>query len=268
MKFKEIAAAYEVLSSPEKKSHYDRFGSVDDNAGGFRRGEHVDPFDLFQAFFGGAHPDLFEQMGARGGNGFGGIHFANFGGHHGGVRFQQRAPPRTVATIQVSLDDLYKGGKRKVNNEEIEIKRGMKSGERVKGERNEYMIQELVHANFTRNGDDLVYTAIVSFTEWLLTGKSEYIIKHIDGTSSLTVSLKPILDVFFEPSVVVKNKGMPRQNFHTFGDLHVYSSFLSKSSRQQIYQLIKAVGSVIIMILVMLNPSLLFLVLLVKPLLT
>ncbi|MFI5043476.1 MAG: molecular chaperone DnaJ [Acidimicrobiales bacterium] len=51
-RFKELASAYEVLSDPDKRSKYDRFGTTD----GFEMG---DPFgggglgDIFDAFFGG-----------------------------------------------------------------------------------------------------------------------------------------------------------------------------------------------------------------------
>lgn len=54
-KFKEISHAYEVLSDPERRSHYDRFG-VDPSAspGGSGQGGFDAGFgDIFEAFFGG-----------------------------------------------------------------------------------------------------------------------------------------------------------------------------------------------------------------------
>ena len=56
-KFKEIAHAYEVLSDPDKRAHYDRFGDAGPGMGGMG-----DPFggggfgDIFDAFFGGGSP--------------------------------------------------------------------------------------------------------------------------------------------------------------------------------------------------------------------
>lgn len=52
-KFKEVSTAYAVLSDPDKKAKFDRFGVTDDQgAGGFQGGQ-VDFGDLFDMFFGG-----------------------------------------------------------------------------------------------------------------------------------------------------------------------------------------------------------------------
>src|SRR5437879_5217460 len=62
-KFKEAAEAYEVLSDPERRATYDRFGLE-----GLRRGGYAPDFesfgsvaDIFEAFFGGSSPfgDMF-----------------------------------------------------------------------------------------------------------------------------------------------------------------------------------------------------------------
>ncbi|KAM7479622.1 hypothetical protein LguiA_027835 [Lonicera macranthoides] len=74
-KFKEISAAYEVLSDDEKRSLYDRFGEAglqeeyDGSAGG---PQGVDPFEVFEAFFG-------DSSGFFGGR-----------GEHGGINLNSR----------------------------------------------------------------------------------------------------------------------------------------------------------------------------------
>ncbi|KAL3724834.1 hypothetical protein ACJRO7_029924 [Eucalyptus globulus] len=71
-KFKEISAAYEVLSDEQKKSMYDQFGEAGlqgeyDGSGGDSQG--VDPFEVFGAFFGGPE-ELFGDRGEQGGLNF------------------------------------------------------------------------------------------------------------------------------------------------------------------------------------------------------
>jgi len=81
-KFKEVSQAYEVLSDPQRRESYDRFGH--DGAQGNPFGQAGSVQDVFDMFFGG------------GGNPFGG--FGGFGGQ------ARRAGPQPGPDAEISLD--------------------------------------------------------------------------------------------------------------------------------------------------------------------
>ena len=94
-KFKEAAEAYEVLSTPEKKSRYDQFG----HAG------------MGQGFGGGAGmnmDDIFSQFGDIFGGAFGG----SFGGSRGGSRVVKGSNLRVK--MKLTLEDIANGVKKKI----------------------------------------------------------------------------------------------------------------------------------------------------------
>ena len=220
-KFKEINAAYEVLSDAEKKQQYDQFG--DQMFGGqnfhdFARGQGqgVDLDEILRQMFGG---------GGAGG-GFGGGQQGGFGGF-GGPDLDMQA--RIVIPFMVSIT----GGKHNVSANgqsfDIKIPAGIKSGEtmRVRGKGKQYqgqagdlLIKVDVSASneYDRKGDNLYKTFDVPLKEALFGGKIAV------NTPEKEVSLKVPANTKNGQKFRLKGKGVADRKTAMKGDLYLVAN--------------------------------------------
>ena len=95
--FKEAAEVYEVLSNPDKRAQYDRFGHSGMRGGGFSGG-------------GMSMEDIFSQFGDI----FGGSAFESFFGGGGGTRRQGRRGTNLRIKLKLTLDEIANGVEKKI----------------------------------------------------------------------------------------------------------------------------------------------------------
>ncbi|HIP54723.1 MAG TPA: J domain-containing protein [Sulfurimonas autotrophica] len=169
-KFKEINAAYEVLSDKEKKAQYDQYGDAmfgGQNFHDFSRsqGGNVDLDEILRQMFSGGG-------GAGGFSGFGGFSGAGASGFGGQQHYQEpNLDIETNVTIPFATAILGGSHSVSVNGERFDIKipAGVKDGERMrvkgKGHAQNGRVGDLflrIHVapnpEYEREGDDLVKT--------------------------------------------------------------------------------------------------------------
>jgi len=220
-KFKEINAAYEVLSDPEKKAQYDQFGDQMFGGQNFhdfarRQGGGVDLDEILRQMFGG-------------GGGFSGG-FGSAGGGFGGFG----TPDLDLqARITVPFMVAINGGKHNVSvngqNFDIKIPAGIKTGEtlRVRGKGKQYQghvgdlliqVEVASSSEYERKGDNLYKTINVPLKEALFGGKISV------DTPEKEVSLKVPQNTKNGQKFRLKGKGVADRKTALKGDLYLVAN--------------------------------------------
>lgn len=222
-KFKEINAAYEVLSDEEKKAQYDQYG--DQMFGGqnfhdFAQGQGggVDLDEILRQMFGGGGAGGFSGGFGGGGGGFGG-----FGGPDLDLQ------TRITVPFMISVN----GGKHNVSvngqNFDIKIPAGIKSGEtmRVRGKGKQYQghvgdlllqVEVAASSEYERKGDNLYKTFDVPLKEALFGGKIAI------ETPEKEVSLKVPTNTKNGQKFRLKGKGVADRKTALRGDLYLVAN--------------------------------------------
>ncbi|MGZ9224672.1 MAG: DnaJ C-terminal domain-containing protein [Anaerolineales bacterium] len=221
-RFKEINEAYQVLSDPQKRTHYDRIGS--DYSSWQRRGAPGDfNWDQYGSFPGGTrvNPDEMQDI------------FSDFFRTIFGIGGEEPASRRSRTQgyqqeLEISLDEAFKGTSRVLQSNEkqkqVRIPAGVRTGSKVRvagagpNGLDLYLIVEVKDdKRFERRGDDLHTTTTVSVFTAILGGEAD--VETLNGKVKLNIPAGTQPEQVFRLS----GRGMPHvRNPNEKGDLYVH----------------------------------------------
>lgn len=233
-KFKEINAAYEILSDEQKRRQYDQYG--DSMFGGQN-------FHDFAHAQGGANLDeILRSIFGGGGGGFGGFSSrGGFGGFGGGSPFGGgfsgfSEPDLDVsAKIVIPFNVSILGGKHSLsyNGESFDVKipAGIKNGEKMRvkekgksfqGQKGDLILSVEVATSpeYSREGDDLVKTIDIPLKTALFGGKI------VVDTLYKEITLKVKEDTKNGQKFRVKDFGAMNRKTQTKGDLYLVANII------------------------------------------
>jgi len=208
-KFKDIAAAYEILSDKAKRAQYDQFGHAGPGAangpGGFHFGgggpggfttSNIDP-ETAERLFG----NLGDLFGGEGGSPFGDIfgRAATGARQRTGRRAERPRPAAVEAEITVPFETAVAGGPvgLTIGDRKIEMKvpPGIEDGKTMRlagqgpgGADVHLHIHVAPHPYYRREGNDLVISVPLNLAEAVLGGKIDV---PMLGGGTATVTIKP-----------------------------------------------------------------------------
>jgi DnaJ-class molecular chaperone len=191
-RFKEINAAHDVLSDPEKRQKYDKYGDNWEHADEIERAQRARGSTRTRYFYGNGPEGAASAGGEFGdlGDIFGGL----FGGRGNGRRTARQRNLNIDQPVEVSLEEAFHGTTRLIATEadgsaprriEVKIPAGGTNGSRVRvaGEGREefdgrrgdlYLVVSVQpHARLERKGDDLYVDVEAPLTGAVLGGEVE-----------------------------------------------------------------------------------------------
>jgi len=223
--FQRINEANSVLSDPEKRKKYDKYGKD------WKHSEEFEKAKQYQAS--GQNQSKRQTRGGQSTADFSDFFESMFGGASGSGRQVKYRGEDFLASLELSLLDAYKTHKQTLNvngkNIRITIPAGIENGQTIKiaghggpgmsgGPNGDLYISFTIdkHNDFRRLGNDLYATAELNLYKAILGG--ELTINTLDGKVKLTV--KP--ETQYGNQVKLKAKGFPvYKKDGEFGDLVV-----------------------------------------------